>query len=450
VLIRGVGLRGAVAINTITMVGIGPLITIPLVLGALHGPLSLAGWIAGAVLALCDGSVWAELGSRYPGSGGTYGYLRAVFGQHKAGALLSFLFVWQTILSVPFLLASGYIGFANYAAYLVPQLSVHPTEQKVLAVAVGIVTLLALYRGITAIAKTGIVLALIVLAALAAVIVAAFAHFSAAQAFAFPSGDSFWSGLRAGFGPALIIAMYDYTGYGAANTIGGEVVAPQRTLPRAIVIAIGLVAAAYVALQTGVLGAIRWQTIVPQPDGSLPPLGQYVASAVVEHSFGVPAAVVVTLLILITAFASVYGNLLGFSRIPFAAAVDGAFFRAFAHLHARHRFPDVALLVIGLLALPACFWFSLDQTIAWLTTGIVLIQPIGQVAALAALRLRGERAPFRMALYPLPALIALAGWLLVFASAGTAAIAFGVVSLAGGTLVFLIAARRKHAWPWFL
>ena len=445
-LIRGVGLRGAVAINTITMIGIGPLITIPLVLGALHGPLSLIGWIAGAVLALCDGLVWAELGSRYPGSGGTYGYLRAVFGPRKLGALLSFVFVWQTIVSVPLLQASGYIGFANYAGYLLPQLSTNPMAQKLVAIGVGIVTLLALYRGITAVAKVGVVLAVVVLFTLACVIAAAFAHFSPAQAFAPVAGDSFWNGLRAGFGPALIIAMYDYVGYGAANAIGDEVIAPQRTLPRAIVIAIGLVAAAYIALQTGVLGAIRWETIVPRADGSLPALGQYVASAVVERSFGVPAAVVVTLLILITAFASVYGNLLGFSRIPFAAASDGAFFAAFAHVHPRHRFPDRALLVIGLLALPACF-FSLDAAIAWLTAGVVLIQPIGQLAALATLRRRGERAPFRMWLYPLPALIALAGWIFVFLSSGTAAMAFGLGSVALATLAFLNGARRQAAWP---
>jgi amino acid transporter len=446
VLIRGVGLRGAVAINTITMIGIGPLITIPLVLGALHGPRSLVGWIAGAVLALCDGLVWAELGSRYPGSGGTYGYLRAVFGPHKLGALLSFIFVWQTIVSVPLLQASGYIGFANYAGYLLPQLSTNPMAQKMVAIGVGIVTLLALYRGITAVAKVGVVLAVIVLFTLACVIAAAFTHFSPAQAFALGAGDSFWNGLRAGFGPALIVAMYDYVGYGAANTIGDEVIAPQRTLPRAIVIAIGLVAAAYIALQTGVLGAIRWETIVPRADGSLPALGQYVASAVVERSFGVPAAVVVTLLILITAFASVYGNLLGFSRIPFAAASDGAFFAAFAHVHPRHRFPDRALLVIGLLALPACF-FSLDAAIAWLTAGVVLIQPIGQLAALAAMRLRGERAPFRMWLYPVPALVALTGWIFVFLSSGTAAMAFGLGSVALAMLAFLIGARRRAAWP---
>jgi amino acid transporter len=152
------------------------------------------------------------------------------------------------------------------------------------------------------------------------------------------------------------------------------------------------------------------------------------------------------MLILVTAFASVYGNLLGFSRIPFAAATDGAFWPAFAHLHTRHRFPDVALLAIGLLALPACF-FSLDQTIAWLTAGMVLIQPIAQILALATMRLRGERAPFRMWLYPLPALIALAGWIFVFASAGSAAIGFGLASLSLGVVIFFARAFLMKSWP---
>ena len=124
--VRAVGLRGATAINVITMVGIGPLITIPLVLGALHGPLSLAGWILGALLSLCDGLVWAELGSLYPHSGGTYGFLLESFGRARAGRLLAFLFVWQTVCTVPLTLASGYIGFANYAGYLFPGLGASP------------------------------------------------------------------------------------------------------------------------------------------------------------------------------------------------------------------------------------------------------------------------------------------------------------------------------------
>lgn len=445
-LIRGVGLRGAVAINAITMIGIGPLITIPLVLGALHGPLSLAGWLAGALLALCDGLVWAELGSQYPGSGGTYGYLREVFGRNGLGRCLAFLFVWQTIFYAPLIQASGYIGFANYAGYLVPRIAVTPWLLGATAMAVGLVTLFALYRGIATIARTGIALAVASIATLLCVIVASFAHWAPAQAFALPAHDSFWAGLGAGFGQALIIAMYDYVGYGASNSIGDEIVDPPRTLPRSIVIAILLVAALYVAMQIGVLGAIPWQQVIPAADGTLPPLGQHIASAIVEARFGVAAAIGVTVLVLVTAFASVYGNLLAFSRIPFAAAVDGVFLRPFAHVHRTQRFPDVSLVAIGLLALPACL-FPLDQVINALTTGIVLIQSIAQTVALFVMRARGVRAPYRMWLFPLPALIALLGWIYVYVSAGRNAIAYGVVTLAAGCAVYLVRAATRREWP---
>jgi amino acid transporter len=218
------------------------------------------------------------------------------------------------------------------------------------------------------------------------------------------------------------------------------------TIIWATTIAIALVAALYVTMQIGVLGAIPWQSFVPLADGTLPPLGQHLASAIVERSFGVPAAAVVTVLILVTAFASVYGNLLGYSRVPYAAAADGVFLRPFAHVHGEHRFPDVALVVMGLLALVACL-FTLDQVINALTTGIVLIQSIAQIAALATIRARGIRAPYRMWLYPLPAFVALVGWIYVFASAGNAAIAYGVVSLLVGAAVFFVRARVKREWP---
>ncbi|HTW85908.1 MAG TPA: APC family permease [Candidatus Sulfotelmatobacter sp.] len=441
-LVRGVGLRGATAINVITMVGIGPLITIPLVLAALHGPLSLVAWIAGALIALCDGLVWAELGSLFPGSGGTYGFLRATFGAQGVRALPAFLFAWQTIFAAPLLLASGYIGFADYAAYLVPG-GLGPWPTKLLAVAIGVVTLLALARGIGAIARTGIVLGAGVVVTLLCVIVAAYAHPTVAQPFALGAGDSLWGGLRTGLGAALILTMYDYLGYGQAACIGDELVEPRRTLPRATVLAVLLVAVLYVALQIGVLRALPWAAVVADPSG----LGQHVGSTIVEHAAGVGAAIVVTVLILVTTFASVYGNLLGFSRIPFAAARDGLFPRVFAHVQRRHRFPDVSLVTIGVLALPACL-FPLDQVIAALTTAIVLVQAIAQIVALAVLRARGERAPYSMPLYPLPALVALAGWLYAFASAGGAAIGYGLVSIAAGVAVFWW--RGNHTRPEWL
>jgi amino acid transporter len=445
-LVRGIDLRGAVSLNVISMIGIGPLITIPLVLGALHGPLSLVGWLVGALLALCDGLVWAELGSLFPGSGGTYGYLLQTFGRERVGRLLAFLFVWQTIFVAPLNQATGYIGFADYAGYFFPALGASPWATKALAVGVGIVTIVALYRNITVISKIGVMLAGASLLTLLCVIVGAYAHFTPAQAFALPAHDSVWTGLRAGLGQALIIAMYDYLGYNQSSCVGGEVRDPSKTVPRSIVISIVLVAFLYVAMQLGVLGAIAWQKLVPLADGSLPPLGQHVASAVVEAAFGVVAAGIVTVLILVTAFASVYGNLLGYSRVPYAAAEDGVFLRPFAHLHAKHRFPDVSLVVMGLIALPACL-VPLDAVINALTTGIVLIQSIAQIAALATLRARGVRAPYRMWLYPLPAIAALVGWIYIFAAAGTIAIIFGVVSIAAGAVVFFVRAARVREWP---
>jgi amino acid transporter len=457
-LIRGVGLRGAVSINVISMIGIGPLITIPLVVGALHGPLSLAGWGLGAVLALCDGLVWAELGSLYPGSGGTYGYLREVFGRHGLGRLLAFLFVWQTVFVAPLNQATGYIGFANYAGYLFPALpdfgfttsffglKLALTGIQMLAILLGLVTLLALYRRITTVSNVGVFLGVASVVTLLCVIVASYAHFSMTQALTLPAGDSFWTGLRAGLGQALIIAMYDYLGYNQSSCIGGEVRDPARTIPRSIIISIVLVATLYISMQLGVLGAIPWHSILPLADGSLPPLAQHVASTVVERSFGAGAAGVVTILILVTAFASVYGNLLGYSRVPFAAAADGVFLRPFARVHAKQRFPTVSLVAMGLLSLPFCL-LNLQDIINWLTTGIVLIQSIAQIFALGSVRAHGIRAPYRMWLYPLPAIVALAGWVYLFLSAGGFAIFFGIATLVVGLGVYLDRAEAERDWP---
>jgi amino acid transporter len=457
-LVRAVGLRAATAINVITMIGIGPLITIPLVLGALHGPLSLFGWILGALLSLCDGLVWAELGSLYPHSGGTYGFLLESFGRARLGRLLAFLFVWQTVCTVPLTLASGYVGFANYAGYLFPglgtstlqwawpALGMHVDVLTLVAVGVGVVTIAALYRGIASSSRIGVWLAAAALSTLLAVIAASYTHFSASQALGLPPPDSLWGGLRAGLGSALVITMYDYAGYSTSSSVGGEIVNPATTIPRSILIAIGVVAALYVTMQFGILGAIPWQQFVPLADGSLPPLGQHLASAVVEQRFGSIAGGVVTVLILITAFASLYGNLLGSSRVPYAAAADGVFLRPFAHVHPTHRFPDVSLVAMGVLALGACV-FTLDRIINALIAGIVLIQPIAQIAALVALRARGVRAPYRMRWFPLPALLALAGWVWVFVSAGGPAITFGVVSLGVGAVVFSARAAAARQWP---
>jgi amino acid transporter len=446
---RAIGLRGAIAINVITMIGIGPLVTIPLVIAALGGPLALVGWIAGAIVALCDGLVWAELSSRYPGSGGTYVYLRAIFGEHSLGRALAFLFNWQFLLYAPCLLASGYIGFANYAAYIYPPAATNVALHDGIAVVAGIVTILALYRRTSRVAALATVLAGAAVLTLVLVIAAAFAHPAAAA-----SGASlgmhmpaihFSMGLLAGFGSALFVTLYDYVGYADAALLGDEVRQPNRTIPVAIVLSIVVVAALYILLQIGVLGAIPWRSLL-DAHGQPTAQSQYIGSIVVEHAWGRAAALVATVLVLVTAFASLYGNLLGFSRISYAAARDGAFLAPFGRLHPRLDIPHVALLAVGGLSLFACF-LTLDQVIAVLTAGIVLIQGVAQIAALFVLRSRREVAPFRMPLYPVPALVALAGWGLAFVYSGEQAILLGVGWLVAGALVFLWLARTRRWWP---
>ena len=144
------GLVHATALNMINMIGIGPFITIPLLMTALGGPQAMLGWIVALVIVICDGMVWSELGAAMPGSGGSFGYLREAFGRETYGRLMAFLFVWQFILSGPLEIASGYIGFSQYLGYIWPGLS--PGRLFLVAAGVGVLNVALLYRRITSIA----------------------------------------------------------------------------------------------------------------------------------------------------------------------------------------------------------------------------------------------------------------------------------------------------------
>ncbi|MBV8074082.1 MAG: amino acid permease [Candidatus Eremiobacteraeota bacterium] len=423
------------------MIGIGPLITIPLVLSALHGPLSLVAWVLGAVVAACDGLVWAELGAALPRSGGLYAFFLHLFSP-KAGRLLAFLFVWQFVLTTPFLLASGYIGFSQYATYLAPQLRGNDLAQHLVAVAIGIVTIVLLARIITRVATIAVVLFVAATATLVLVTVAAWTRFDAHQAFAVDPGSTALLPFVAGLGSGLIVTLYDYAGYSTVTTIGEEIAAAPRTIPRSILLAIALVAALYLALQTGVLGAIPWHELVGGAAGPSES-ARFVASSVVERAWGIGAAGVATVLILITAFASTFAILLSAARVPFAAARDGLFLAAFARLHPRDAYPTVSLFAIGTLALGACF-LPLDQIIAVIGVGIVVFGGVGAFASVVRLRRSDVPTPYRMPLFPLPALVALAAWLYVLATAGALAVGFTAVSIAAGIGVYYLAYARSR------
>jgi amino acid transporter len=232
----------------------------------------------------------------------------------------------------------------------------------------------------------------------------------------------------------MLIAMYDLMGYYDICYVGGEVREPARTIPRSILWSVVVVAAIYALMNLSIMAVVPWREAMQS---------KFIASQFIERLYGARAASLVTGLVLWTAFASVFALLFGYSRIPYAAALDGHFFKVFAHLHPRHKFPDVSLLVFGGLTIVASFW-ELDVVISALLTSRILIQFIGQIAALQHLRRhrRDLARPFRMWLYPIPALIALAGWVYIFATSGWNYAAFGILTLLAGIVAYGIWVRR--------
>src|SRR3970040_1793177 len=219
---RGLGLWGATSLNMIDMVGVGPFITLPLVVAAMGGPQAMLGWIVGAVIALADGLVWAELGAAMPEAGGSYVYLREGFGRQGFGRMVSFLFIWQCLLSAPLSMASGCIGFAQYASYLLEWLT--PPRQSLLAAAVALALTAILYRRISTLGKISVFLWMGVLVTMGWVIFGGLSHFDRKLAFTFPDGafslsHNFFFGLSS----ATLITLYDYLGYYNVCYLGGEI-----------------------------------------------------------------------------------------------------------------------------------------------------------------------------------------------------------------------------------
>lgn len=444
---RRFGLLPATALNMTNMVGAGPFITIPLLMTALGGPQALAGWIVALVIVVCDGMVWSELGAAMPGSGGSFQYLREAFGPARWGRLMAFLFVWQFVLSGPLEIASGYIGFAEYARYLWKGLD--RAGVLALVAAVGLLNVALLYRRIHSIATITVSLWAGTLLTAAAVIVTGALHFDPRLAFDLPPGAfDFSLGFFVGLGAAARIGIYDYLGYYDVCYIGDEVRDPGRVIPRSILVSTAAVALIYLGINLSLIGVVPWREFVP---ASAHRESSFIVSVFMERVYGPRVATGFTLLVLWTAFGSVFALLLGYSRIPFAAAESGYFFRAFGRLHPTRQFPSVSLLVLGAISIVAGF-FSLGTVIDALIVTRILVQFIGQVVGLVLLRRRAPEMPrpYRMWLYPLPALVALAGWIFLFATTPLLVVAFGLSVLLAGCLVFLLWSWRTERWPFAL
>jgi len=459
-LIRGVGLVSATTLNMIDMIGVGPFITIPAIIAAMNGPQAMLGWIFGAVLVMCDGLVWAELGAAMPKSGGPYGFLKEIYGPRRLGRMMSFLFIWQLTFSAPLSIASGCIGLSQYAGYIWPRLEqasdlhfglgvlgsfdVKQIAPAAALVAVGacLTAVFLLYRKIAAVGRLSEYLWVGVILTVGWVIFAGVVHFDRNLAFSFPPdaftvSPSFFTGL----GSAMLIAVYDYWGYYNVCFFGGEVKDPGRTIPRAIIYSIVAVSIIYIVMNISILGVMPWQKLA----ASKKPIADFM-----EQIYGRRAAIAASLLVIWTAFASVFSLLLGYSRVPYAAALDGNYFKVFSRIHKRHRIPHVSLLVLGSVAVVFCF-FKLVDVIAALVVIRIMVQFLAQTIGVIVLRIRRpdmER-PFRMWLYPLPALLAFAGFVYVLVSRQNfqKEVRYAVVLLILGLAIYLFRSRRRSEWP---
>ena len=444
---RRIGLASAVSLNMMYMIGVGPFITLPLIVAAMGGSQALLGWIVGALIACCDGLVWAELGAAMPEAGGSYAFLREIYGREGAGRYVAFLYVFQLGFSAPLSMASGCIGFAEFASFLFPGLRAPlvaawphgPHWTSLLAVSACAAIIVMLYQDMRAILRMAWVLWAGVMAAMGMVLAAGFTHFHPALLQMTPHAFSFSPGFFAGLGSATLIATYDYWGYYNVCFLGGEVRDPGRTIPRAVLISIAAVAALYIAMNVSVLG------VIPARE-----LGRTAVADMVARTLGPKAGIAIACLIMWTAFSSVFALLMGYSRVPYAAALDGNFFRVFAHLHPRRHFPDVALVAMGCVAMAFCF-LSLAEAIAALVVIRIVLQYVLQQVGVIVLRFKRPEMPrpFRIWLYPLPPLLALAGFFFILISRPGARREFlwAVAVAVAGTALYMLRARVRHEWP---
>ena len=467
---RGISLKHATALNMIDMVGVGPFITIPLAVTAAGGPQAILGWIFGAVLALCDGLVWAELGAAMPQAGGSYRYLNEIYGPKSLGRLLSFLFIWQLSFSAPLSVASGCIGLAQYAEYLWPRLgrtffshhaqlavpllgrfevSVRAMPATWVAIAAAALVTFLLYRRITIVARLAELLWIGVAVAVGWVIFAGLTHFNAARAFDFPP-DAFHlsPAFFLGLGSAMLISTYDYWGYYAVCFLGGEVKDPGRTIPRAIIISVVAIAAIYTTMNIAVLGVIPWRELVSHSGEQ-----NYIISTFMQRVYGAWAGRVAAVLVMWTAFASVFSLLLGYSRVPYAAALDGNYFKVFARVDPKRRFPTASLLALGAAAMLFCF-LRLVDVIAALVVIRIMLQFIVQAVGLIVLRSRQPQMPrpFRMWLYPLPALLAIVGFgfILLARPNFLREVRYAIAIVIVGLAIYFARSWRRREWPFGL
>ena len=415
----------------IDMVGIGPFVVMPFVVAQFSNGLFIWAWLFGAFTALMDAMVWSELGARYPLAGGTYNFHRIAFGE-KGGRLMSFLFVWQTSIQAPLVVASASIGFAQYLTYLLP---LDLLQQKMVSGGLVVLVFLLLYRKIETIGKISVIMGSIVVLTIGWIIVRGLMAKQQAVPF-WPQGtDSFFSyALWAAVGQASVKTVYAYLGYYNVCHLGGEIRNPGVNIPRSIFISVFGISCLYLLMNFSVMSVIPWQTVDQN--------NKYLVSSFMQLIYGSQAGIVVTVLILCIAFSSLFAVVLGYSRVPYAAAADGNFFRVFARLHPTKNFPHISLIVLCSLGFLFSLLFKLADVISSILAMRILVQFIAQAVGVVLLRQKNGSAelPFKMWLYPVPVIVSVAVWIFLFLSTGWFAL-WGTLIAGLGILVYFIKGR---------
>ena len=435
---RRLGLLEATSANMLEMIGVGPFITIPLILTTMNGPQAMLGWLLGALVAICDGLVWAELGAAMPGTGGPYRYLSEAFGPKRLGRLMSFLFIWETVCLAPLSIGAGAVGFAQYTKFLWPHMNWW--QGKVVAVGVCALITILLYRDIHSVGRLSIVLWVVVIFTALAVTAAGIANFHLSRVLDFPPhAFTFSRQFFVGLGGATLLAMYDYGGYNNACFFAGEIKRPEYVIPRSILLSILLVGILYLTMNVSIIGVIPWREAMHST---------FIVSDLMQLVYGSTVARVMTAFVLFTTFASLFAVLLGYSRVPYAAAVDGRFFSAFGRLHPTRNFPWVSLIFMGITSAVASL-LDLSDLITALVVIQVLVQFMAQVVAVTMIRrYRPDiQRPFQMWFYPVTSVIAFAGWAFILAASGLRFILWGIALITVGIGAYLWRARVQAEWP---
>lgn len=432
---RKINLLQATSINMIDMVGIGPFIVMPFVVAQFGSGLFIWAWIFGAITALLDAMIWSELGAKYPLAGGTYNFNRIAFGE-KGGKLMSFLFVWQTSIQAPLVMASAAIGFAQYLTYIVPM---ELWQQKMVSGGLVILVFLLLYRKIETIGKISVVMGTVVVLTIGWIIVSGLINQHQSIKF-IPSGNEsfFTAAFWAAIGSASVKTVYAYLGYYNVCHLGGEITDPGRNIPRSIFISIFGIAALYLLMNISVMGVMPW--------GSINEKDKYLVSSFMDHLYGPVAGTIVTVLILCVAFSSLFAVVLGYSRVPYAAAMDGNFFSIFSKLHPEKKFPYVSLIFMCILGFIFSLLMKMKDVIDSILAMRIIVQFIAQAVGVVLLRKKfgSKDLPFKMWLFPAPVILSIAIWIFLFISTGWFALWGSLIAIVG-VLVYFIKGRLQAA-----